>query len=126
MKFYLNGTKKDGIFHQNHDKLKHLIDNLFDGDYLISFQRINPMSEQAEYRACYFAKIDMLAAEVGETKYPLHNYIKEEVLAPFLHEQPEYFTHPTASTKYLTEAGWAMFLQRFDLWAFTTYGVILV
>lgn len=125
MKFYQLIDKRDGKIHYDKDKLIHLTDNLFDGRYLVSCQRINPRVTIKDFRACYFAKIDGLAFEVGETRYGVHHIVKDIVLSRMLEELPDLFTEQLVSTRYLSLDGWGNFLERLDLWAYLEYGVIL-
>lgn len=125
MKFYQLANKRDGVFTFNRDNMRHLIENLFEGQYIISFQRVVPKSNVKEYRACYFAKIDMIASEVGETRYDVHTLVKEHIIEPMLNELPDLFTQNVISTRVLTLSGWVVLLERLDLWAFTEYSVIL-
>jgi hypothetical protein len=109
------------------DKLQFFKDTLYNGNYLISFERIEPQSNVKEYRACYFAKIDRLRYEAGEGRYELHELVKEHVLSPMYEELPSLFytEEGGASTKNLTLTGWSVLLERLDLWAFMEYNTIL-
>lgn len=122
-RFYTTEWKGDGAFGTSN--VVKAFEQLFDGQYLITFQRLNPQSSIREYRRCYFAKIDALAAEVGETRYDIHEIVKDEVLKEMLTNTPQLFYSETLTTNQLTEAGWVVFIEQLELWAFTTYGVIL-
>jgi hypothetical protein len=125
-KFYQILTK-EGNKYDNHGvkKFAESCEKLFDGTYLVSFMRLRPQSEIKEYRACYFAKIDALAAEAGETRYSMHELIKDEILTDMIDSTPELFTTLETTTKYLTPEGWIALLERLDLWAFVNYNTIL-
>lgn len=125
MKFYQLGEIKAGKAFYNKEKMQNLISNLFDGTYLISMERIAPKSNVKDYRACYFAKIDILAAEVGETRYSMHEIVKENVVSEMMDELPSLFVPVEATTKALTLEGWTVLLKRLDIWAFTEYNVVL-
>lgn len=125
MKFYTIGVKADGAFRFANENLKHIFDTMFDGRYLVSFQRIDPKSGIKEYRRCYFAKLDALASDAGEDRYSMHELVKEELISRMQEEVPEAFTVPVVSTRSLTEEGWSILLERLDLWAFVQYGTVL-
>jgi hypothetical protein len=127
MRFYQLGEIKSGKLSYNREKMQHFIEKLDDGTYLMSLQRIEPKSDIKDYRACYFAKIDILKDEVGEGRYDLHELVKENVISVMADEVSEVFLHEEwgLSTRNLTLEGWRIFLERFDLWAFTEYNVIL-
>jgi hypothetical protein len=126
MKFYQIAEKEGEAFNYDRSKMRHLIENLRDGRYLISFQELNPQSSVKEYRRCYFAKIDGLRFDSGEDRYSLHEIVKENILAPMYDELPELFEDGSElSTKLLTLEGWPVLLERLDLWAFIEYGAIL-
>lgn len=125
MKFYLVADVKEGDIFFNKERHAHIIENLFDGRYIISYQKIDPKSTVKEYRACYFFKIDAIAAEVGETRYVMHEYVKEMIIEQMIDQTPELFTKQLPSTKYLTLEGWVNLLERLDIWAFTEYNVVL-
>jgi hypothetical protein len=82
MKFHQLSEVKGGKIFFDRDKMKHLIENLYEGQYLISFQRLSPKADVKEFRKCYFAKIDALAFEVGDTRYGVHELVKEYVIYP--------------------------------------------
>lgn len=126
-KFYHIANKRDGRMIYNKEKLDHLTSILYDGQYLITFQRLEPKSSIKDYRRCYFSKLDALAFEAGDTRYGMHGLIKEHIIEKMIEENPEFFHSvlPEASTTYLNEMGWVNILDRLDLWAFTTYNVIL-
>jgi hypothetical protein len=124
-RFYTLGEKSDGVFKYTQANLASLFEMLFDGKYLITIQGLNPKSSIKDYRACYFAKLDALAADVGETRYDLHEIVKGEILVEMLKNTPELFHTETLSTQQLNEYGWMVFIEQLELWAFTTYGVIL-
>lgn len=98
--------------------------SLIDGRYLLTLQSLNPQAEEKDYRAAYFAKLETLGSEVGETKKDMHEYAKEHVLRPMMLQIPELFDSTELSTKSLSEEAWVIFLQRFDLWAWKEYNVI--
>jgi hypothetical protein len=125
MRFHQLATINAGKIAYNKEKMEHLISNLYDGNYLISFQRLEPKSSVKDYRACYFAKIDALGAEVGETRYGMHGLVKDSIIDVMIDEVPQVFLRDEASTKYLTLEGWTILLERLDIWAFTEYNVIL-
>jgi hypothetical protein len=105
--------------------MQHLVSNLYDGTYVVSFQHLEPKSSIKEYRACYFSKIDAIGRETGETRYAVHDLVKDYVIEAMKQELPEFFTRDAASTRYLTLEGWVVLLERLDLWAFTEYNIIL-
>lgn len=125
MKFYQIAEKRDGVMNYNKEKLASLIEFLYDGRYLISFQRINPLSDIKDYRRCYFAKLDALAQDIGEDRYSMHQHVKDQVISRMANEVPEAFTVPVISTRSLTKEGWSVLLERLDLWAFVEYGTVL-
>ena len=125
MRFNQIGTKEKGVFSYNKERMNHLTDMLFDGRYLISFQRISPNSTVKQYRGCYFVKIDTIALECGYSRYEIHEEIKDSIISQMIEEIPQVFTAETASTKYLTLEGWMILLERLDLWAFTEFNIIL-
>lgn len=124
-RLYHLAEKRNGQMVYNMEKLKHLISLLFEGKYLISFQRLEPKSTIKDYRSCYFAKLDALARDNGETRYWMHSMVKDEILSSMLEEMPTLFNGDELSTKYLTVEGWVVLLERLDIWAYTTYGTIL-
>jgi len=85
--------------------------NIEEGKYLIQLTRLNPQKEEKVYRALYFAKLDYLCKEVGEKRYDLHDIIKNLLIQ--------------GSTADFTPDDWLVFLETFELWAFTEYNVIL-
>jgi hypothetical protein len=125
MKFYQLVQKSGDDFTFNRERMMHLISTLFDGHYLISFQRIEPKSTVKDYRACYFSKIDTIAFELGSSRYEVHADVKEIILNRMIEETPELFTRDNASTKYLVLEGWGNLLERLDLWAFTEFNIVL-
>lgn len=126
-RFYQIAEKKDGKMLYNKERLSNLESILYEGRYIVTFQRLNPLKTQKEYRACYFAKIDALAFDIGDTRYSLHESVKDIILNKMIEETPEAFNNiiPEASTQYLTLEGWIIFLERLDLWAFIEHNVIL-
>lgn len=124
-KFYQIAEKRGDIFIHNVENWKHLVSMLYEGKYLMTLQRLEPKSDIKSYRRCYFAKLDALAAEVGEERYSMHEIIKDNVLSDMIKQTPEAFTLEVTSTKYLTTTGWVILLERLDLWAFLEYGTIL-
>jgi hypothetical protein len=105
---------------------KNLLKSLSNGEYIVSIRKVDPKSDIKDYRACYFAKLDILRHEVGESKEDLHEIIKQYLLFPLLSEIHDGDENvPTLTTKNLDHKGWAMLLERLDLWAFTEYNVIL-
>lgn len=125
MKFYTTGIKAGSIFQFNKENVKHIYDIMFDGRYLVTFQQLNPQSNIKDYRRCYFAKLDALAAEAGEDRYSMHEYVKDQVVSRMLEEMPELFSIAIVSTRSLLLEGWSVLLERLDLWAFIEYGTIL-
>lgn len=127
MKFHQIMDKKDGKLLYDATKFKALTDMLFDGRYLVSFQRLNPLSSTTEYRRCYFAKVDAIAFETGETRYNTHMHLKTEILNKMVEETPKIFTipMPEPSTGYLSLEGWLVFIERVDIFAFVHYNIIL-
>lgn len=125
MKFHQLAELKEGRLSYNKERAKALLENLYEGTYLISFLRLNPKSTIKDYRACYFAKIDAIGAEVGETRYDIHELIKEHVMSKMLDEIPEVFTTEGITTQNLTENGWVVLLEAVDLWAFTEYSIVI-
>lgn len=125
MKFYTTGIKAGSIFQFNRGNIKHIYDIMFDGRYLVTFQQLNPQSNIKDYRRCYFAKLDALAAEAGEDRYSMHEHVKDQVVSRMLEEMPELFSISIVSTRSLLLEGWSVLLERLDLWAFIEYGTIL-
>ena len=126
-KFYIIADKEGEKMVYNKERLQSLTDMLYEGRYLVSFERLNPMSDIKEYRRCYFSKLDALAFEAGETRYAMHDVVKVEVLQKMIDETPALFNvHlPELSTKYLTRDGWVAFIKAVDLFAYVNYGMIL-
>ena len=125
-KFYQVLTKQGNVCDiKAIDKIGEACGKLFDGTYLVSFMRLRPQSEIKEYRACYFAKIDAIANDVGDTRYGIHELVKQELITNMVDEAPDLFTDEEVSTKYLTPEGWIALLERLDLWAFTNYNIVL-
>jgi len=124
-KFHQLLDKKNGTITYNKENVKNILDILFDGRYLVTLQRIDPKSDVKDYRRCYFAKLDELARDAGEDRYSLHAIIKDQVMLPMMEETPELFADGAISTGSLTLEGWTVFIERFDLWSFTEYGIIL-
>ncbi len=124
-KLYSVGIHRNGVFENQHPNLQGLLNGLSDGTYLISFQRMAPKADIKDYRACYFAKIQMLGDEVGHTKQEMHEIVKEHVLIKMLNETPALFTELVLTTKALTDEGWIALLEQMDFWAWTEYHVIL-
>lgn len=128
MRYYqIFNKSEDGSILFNKDKYEQLLKNLLPGRYLVSFQRLDPKSTLKDYRAAYFAKIDALASELGDTRYSTHEDVKRELFEKMVEETPELFicALPMCSTKYLTLEGWQAFIQRLDIWAFINHNIIL-
>lgn len=125
MKFYQLADIKDHKLIVNKDKMDALIQILYDGRYLITFQRLDPKSTIKDYRRCYFAKIDALGFETGHTRYEMHALVKDELLSKIIDQLPELVEDEIITTKNLTEESWGVLLEALDLWAFTEYSVIL-
>jgi hypothetical protein len=126
-KFYQIAEKKGHQLIHSHTLIK-LIENLYEGKYLVSYQLLSPQSDIKDYRRCYFAKIQALGDENGETKHSMHEIVRDEILDKMLKETPEVFIDGSASslsTNSLTLEGWLVLLERLDLWAFMEYGTIL-
>ena len=102
-----------------------MLQTLFAGRYLITFQRLEPKSSIKDYRRFYFAKIDALGAETGHTRYEMHELVKNHVLTDIGYQLPELTTDGGISTGSLNEEGWVLLLEALDLWAFTEFSVIL-
>lgn len=125
-KYYTIAIKKAEEFAYQHPNIQGVLDGFTDGRYLVSFQRLDPKSEEKDYRACYFAKVQMLGDEVGHTKYEMHELIKEHVLKPMVDGMSELFANEgIVSTTALDLEGWLVFLERLDFWAWDNYHVIL-
>lgn len=127
-KFYKTLHKESGLIRAaDMNGILQSTQQLFDGYYLVSFMRLNPQSDIKEYRACYFAKIDAIASEAGETRYDMHELVKDEIITDMQNLNPELFTDDgvEVSTRYLTPEGWIALLDRLDLWAFVNYNTIL-
>lgn len=104
-----------------------MIANMFDGRYLISFTPLNPQSDIKTYMRLYFLKVDIIAKEVGEDRYQVHEYAKEYILHDMAENNPELFEKviDRISTVNLTEQGWIAYIDAFDIWAFINYNIIL-
>jgi hypothetical protein len=101
-------------------------ENFRDGEYLVGVQLLNPKANVKDYRAAYFAKIDIIKDEVGEDRYSIHNIVKDEVLSDMLEKTPQLFNKiDELSTKNLKLEGWTILLERLDLWTFIEYNIIL-
>lgn len=100
-------TRKNGVSITTHPH-----DPLPDGDYIVSIHPIKPQSDIKTYRRVYFAKITFLAKEVGETKFAMHDMVKDGLLNG-------------GSTQELDEKNWILLFERLDLWAWDNYGIIL-
>ncbi len=128
-KYYTIGIKEGGAFKYQHPNMTGVLEGFTDGRYLVSFQRLDPKSEEKDYRGCYFAKVQMLGDEVGHTKYEMHNLIKEHVLTPMVEEIPTIYREARLrkeiTTRGLTLEGWSILLERLDFWAWDNYHVIL-
>lgn len=116
---------KDGELFYDVEKAEQKKRSLENGKYLFTIEKLEPLSAPKEYRACYFAKIDILKDELGDDRYSVHSLIKEHVLEPMMQELPELFESEEISTKSLLLEGWKPFIQRLDIWAFTEHNVIL-
>lgn len=129
MKFYQLAKMEGGKIVYDRQRVQNMLDILYDGTYLVSFQRIAPKSTLKELRAAYFAKIDILAYETGHSKYEMHDLVKDNTLRSLVKELPELYEQPKfrkdVSTMGLTDKGWIALLERLDLWAFTEYNIIL-
>lgn len=129
MKFHQIVKMAGGKIEYDRERAKRMLEILYDGVYLVSFQRIAPKSTIKDFRAAYFAKIDILADETGHTRYEMHDIVKNYVLSDLAESLPEVIESKgeefAVSTKGLTIEGWPILLERLDLWAFTEYNVIL-
>lgn len=125
MKFYQIADVQGGEINRNEELHNHLVENLFDGRYLISYLRLSPKSTIKDYRRCYFLKIDTIAAEVGDTRYGIHELVKEYIMEDMMQKTPELFQDEEISTKSLSLEGWIVLLERLDIWAFVEYNIVL-
>lgn len=126
MKFYqLADIAEAGKISFNKEKMNGMLQTLFPGRYLLSFQRLEPKSSIKDYRRCYFAKIDALGSETGHSRYEMHDLVKNHLLTQLLEQIPEIMVNDVISTSSLNEEGWTVLLEALDLWAFTEYSVIL-
>jgi alanine dehydrogenase len=100
------------------EKVEKLYNFLKDGTYLITFQHLNPKSDEDTYRALYFMKISIIAGETGHSKPEMHEIVKEELIKKL-------YSKDSVSKGSLTLKEWVGLLATIELWAFQTYEIIL-
>ena len=89
-----------------------LVSKLEHGNYIVSIVKDREPKTLEEYRAEYFAKRDILAADTGNSKKDIHEEAKRMFLGGL-------------TTKTLTEDGWKKFINQFKEWAFEHFGCYL-
>lgn len=110
----MEAKAKNGLVILDTDEFNKLAGLLDDGRYLLTMLQIREPKTIDEYRAEYFAKRDVVAAETGNSKADIHNMAKGWLL-----------TDGMTSTKELDIEGWKAFLQNFKEWAFEFLNVYL-
>ena len=100
------------------EAVEKLFNFLKDGVYLVTFQHLNPKSDEDTYRAVYFQKLSFIAEQTGHTKPDMHEIVKENLIMKL-------YEKDSVSRGSLTLEEWVGLLRSIDIWAFQTYEIIL-
>lgn len=100
------------------EKLNKLYAFIKNGVYLVTFQHLNPKSDEDTYRAVYFQKLSFIAEQTGHTKPDMHEIVKENLIQKL-------YQKDSVSKGSLTLEEWVGLLQSIDIWAFQNYEIIL-
>jgi hypothetical protein len=99
-----------------------LIEKLYrdskNGMYFVTFQHLNPQSDEDQYRAVYFSKMQEIADETGHSKKEMHEIIKDNLIVPT-------FNKDSVSRGVLTLEEWVALLKAMEIWAWQEYDVII-
>lgn len=110
------------VIEKGSDEGRGKLDKLFrdakNGMYFVTFQFLNPQSDEDSYRASYFAKLQEIGDETGHTKKEMHAIIKDHVLFPT-------FGKNSVKRDRLTLEEWVALLKAIEIWAWQAYDVII-
>jgi hypothetical protein len=99
-------------------KLDKLYRDSKNGMYFVTFQRLNPQSDEDQYRAVYFSKLQEIADETGHSKKEMHEIIKDNLLVPT-------FEKDSVAKGSLSLEEWVALLKAVEIWAWQEYDVII-
>jgi hypothetical protein len=103
---------------EGNERLSKLFRNVKNGTYFVSFQFLNPQSDEDKYRATYFLKLQAIADQTGHSKPEMHEIIKDHILIPT-------FEKDSVSRGSLTLEEWVALLKAIEIWAWQEYDVII-
>jgi len=102
---------KKGKIVTNNTQVRDFITSREDGEYIISIDRINPLTTTRDYQKAYFDKVDIAVECTGNDRYTIHDAFKK-------HSEIE-------STKDLDILEWRKLLVKFQWWAYSKFDCIV-
>jgi hypothetical protein len=103
--------KKSGKIINGNDKLREYFGSLEDGVYIVSIEKVNPLTTSRDYQKAYFDKIDICVRCTGNSRYVIHEEFKK--------------FSGTDSTKDLDISAWRKLLDRLAWWAYDNFDCIV-
>lgn len=102
---------KKGKVITNNEKLKDFITSRDDGIYIISIDRVNPLTTTRDYQKAYFDKVDIAVDCTGNNRYTIHEEFKKH--------------SGIDTTKDLSILEWRKLLMTFSWWAYNKFDCIV-
>lgn len=101
---------KKGKIVSNADKVKDYFTSLDDGTYIITIERVNPLTTPRDCQKAYFDKVDIAVACTGNSRYIIHDEFKKHA--------------GIDTTKDLNISDWRKLLSKFSWWAYDKFDCI--